>query len=181
MQILSTIRHRIWWALAILTGSAAFGLIPGTVADAANPEPVTVDMNFLDPVTIMEVNPLRFGLLDVNMANTETITIAPGGGVSGDTGRIFGGTQGAANLTVTASASQAITILVDNVSTANGYSLGTWMCNYNTGTDTGCDGSGYSETSATSATLLVGVTLTANGTATVGTDNSTFDVTVSYQ
>jgi hypothetical protein len=101
--------------------------------------------------------------------------------VSGDTGRIFGGTQGAANLTVTASASQAITILVDNVSTANGYSLGTWMCNYNTGTDTGCDGSGYSETSATSATLLVGVTLTANGTATVGTDNSTFDVTVSYQ
>jgi hypothetical protein len=139
-------------------------------------------MNFLDPVTITEVNPLRFGLLDVNMANTETIIIAPNSTVTDTQNNILGGTQGAANLTVTATASQAITILVDNVSTANGYSLGTWMCNYNgAGADTGCDGSGYSETSATSATLLVGVTLTADGTATVGTDNSTFDVTVSYQ
>jgi hypothetical protein len=59
--------------------------IPGTVFLCLMPfaftgavtEPVTVDMNFLDPVTITEVNPLRFGLLDVNMANTETIIIAP--------------------------------------------------------------------------------------------------------
>jgi hypothetical protein len=156
--------------------------MPSAFTGAANPEPVTVDMNFLDPVTITEVNPLRFGLLDVNMANTETITIAPDSTVTDTQNNILGGTQGAANLTVSASASQSITILVDIVSTANGYSLGTWMCNYNgAGTDTACDGSGYSETSATNASLLVGVTLTANGTATVGTDNSSFDVTVSYQ
>jgi hypothetical protein len=165
-----------------MAGSAVFGLIPGTVTDAANPEPVTVDMNFIDPITITEVNPLQFGLLDVAMANTETITIAPNSTVTDTQNNILGGTQAAANLTVTATASQPITILVDNVSTANGYSLATWMCNYNgAGSDSACDGSGYSETSVTSATLLVGVTLTANGTATVGTDNSTFDVTVSYQ
>jgi hypothetical protein len=41
--------------------------MPVTVADAANPESVTVDMSFLDPITITENNPLQFGLLDVNL------------------------------------------------------------------------------------------------------------------
>ena len=168
--------------LPAICGSALLGLAPGTVVDAANPESVTVDMSFLDPVTITEVNPLQFGLLDVGMANNRKVTIAPDSTVTDQFGYVLGGTQAAANLTVTATASQAITILVDNVSSANGYALGTWQCNYNNaGSDSACDGSGYSETSVTSATLLIGATLTANGSATVGTDNSTFDVTVSYQ
>jgi hypothetical protein len=71
---------------------------------------------------------------------------------------------------------------VDNVSTATGYSLDTWMCNYNgAGSDSACDGAGYTETSATSATLLIGARLTGNGNAVLGVDNSTFDVTVTYQ
>lgn len=168
--------------LLVACGSALLGLVPGTVVDAANPEPVTVDMNFLDPLTITENNPLQFGLLDVNMANQRKVTVAPDGSVTDQFGNILGGTQAAASVTVTATASHAITILVDNVSTANGYSLGTWTCNYNNAaSDSRCDGSGYTETSVTSATLLIGATLTANGTATVGTDNSSFDVTVSYQ
>jgi hypothetical protein len=168
--------------LLVVFGSALIGLIPAIVADAANPEPVTVGMSFLDPVTITENASLRFGLLDVNMANLETIVIAPNDSVTDAGGNVFGGTQGAADLTVTASASQSITILVDNVSTATGYTLGTWMCNYNAaGSNSACDGAGYSETSATSAVLLIGVTLTGNGAAVAGNDDSTFDVTVTYQ
>jgi hypothetical protein len=182
MQILSTIRHRIWWALAILAGSALFGLIPGTVADAANPESVTVDMTFLDPITITENNPLQFGLLDVAMANNQRVTVAPDSSVTDAQNNVLGGTQAAADLTVGATASHSITILVDNISTATGYSLDSWMCNYNAaGSDSACDGSGYTETSVASATLTVGARLTGNGSAIVGTDNSTFDVTVTYQ
>jgi hypothetical protein len=168
--------------LLVVFGSALIGLIPAIVADAANPEPVTVGVSFLDPVTITENASLRFGLLDVNMANLETIVIAPNDSVTDAGGNVLGGTQGAADLTVTASASQSITILVDNVSTATGYTLGTWMCNYDTaGSNSACDGAGYSETSATSTALLIGVTLTGNGNAVAGADDSTFDVTVIYQ
>ncbi len=44
-----------------------------------------------------------------------------------------------------------------------------------------CDGSGYTETSVASAILTIGATLKANGNAVVGTDDITFDVTVTYQ
>ena len=173
----------IWMkSLLIVFGSSLSGLMPVTVADAANPEPVTVGMSFLDPVTITENESLRFGLLDVNMANLETVVIAPNDSVTDASGNVLGGTQAAADLTVTATASQSITILVDNVSTATGYTLGTWMCNYDAaGSNSACDGAGYSETSATSAVLLIGVTLTGNGNAVAGADDSTFDVTVTYQ
>jgi len=167
--------------VAIL-GSALLGLMPAIVADAANPESVTVDMTFLDPVTITENNPLQFGLLDVNMGNNQKVIIAPDDSVTDTQNNVFGGTQAAADLTVTATASESITILVDNVSTATGYVLERFKCNYNAaGSDSTCDGGGYSETSVASATLLIGVTLKGNGNAVVGTDNSTFDVTVTYQ
>lgn len=168
----------------VILGSALLGLIPAIVADAANPEPVTVGMSFLDPITITENESLRFGLLDVNMANLETVVIAPDGGLTDAGGNVFGGTQGAADLTVTATESQAITISVGNVSPATGYTLGTWRCNYaGAGSDSDCFG-GYSETTpaaSTTATLLIGVTLTGNGAAVAGNDDSTFDVTVTYQ
>ncbi len=174
--------RNIWMkSLLIVFGSSLSGLMPITVADAANPESVTVDMAFLDPVTITENESLRFGLLDVNMADMETVVIAPNDGLTDAGGNVFGGTQAAADLTVTATASQSITILVDNVGTATGYALATWMCKYGTGSDTACDGSGYSATSAMSAVLLIGVTLTGNGNAVAGADNTTFDVTVTYQ
>ncbi len=167
--------------LAIL-GSALLGLMPTTVADAANPESVTVDMTFLDPVTITENDPLQFGILDVNMGNNNRVTVAPDDFVTDTQNNILGGTQAAADVTVTATASQSITILVDNVGTATGYALGTWMCNYDAaGSDSACDGAGYSETSVAIATLLIGATLKGNGNAVAGADNSTFDVTVTYQ
>jgi len=167
--------------LAIL-GSAVLGLAPTFVADAANPESVTVDMTFMDPITITETSPLKFGLLDVNMGNNQKVTVAPDDSVTDTQNNVVGGTQAAANLTVTATASNSITILVDNVSSATGYVLEAWMCNYDSaGSDSACDGGGYSETSVASATLLIGARLKGNGNAVAGADNSTFDVTVTYQ
>jgi hypothetical protein len=167
--------------LLAIPGSALIGLMLVTGADAANPEPVTVGMDFVDPITITENGSLRFGLLDQAL-NTETIIIAPNSGVSGTgTGLILGGTQAAADLTVTATASQSITILVDTIVSGAGYTLGTFMCKYGSGTDTACDGSGYSATSAASATLLIGATLTGDNTAVAGAADGSFNVTVAYQ
>ena len=167
---------------AAIVGSVLMGLTLATAAHAANPEQVPVEVEFVSPITIAEIASLRFGLLDVNLANLETVIIAPDDSVTDASSRVLGGTQGAADLTVTATTAQSITILVDNVSAATGYTLGTWMCNYaGAGSDSACDGAGYSETSAASASLLIGVTLTGNGSAVVGADNSTFDVTINYQ
>jgi len=164
--------------LAIL-GSTLFVLVPAIVADAANPEPVTVGMNFLDPVTITEVNALQYGILDQTL-NTETIIIAPNSAVSGTgTAFILAGTQAAANLTVTATASQTLTILVDSIVNGTGYALSAFVCNYNTGTDTACNS--YTPTSVASATLLVGATLTGDNLAVAGAADGSFNVTVAYQ
>ncbi len=170
----------IWMkSLLIVFGSSLSGLMPITVADAANPEPVTVGMSFLDPVTITEVNALQYGILDQTL-NTETIIIAPNSTVSGTgTALILGGTQAAANLTVTATASQTLTILVDSIVNGTGYALSAFVCKYNNGTDTACNS--YTPTSVASATLLVGATLTGDNLAVAGAANGSFNVTVAYQ
>ncbi len=168
--------------LAIL-GSALTGLMLATVS-YATVEPVTAEVTFVTAISIGENNALQFGLLDVLMASGDTIQIDPDGTVTESTPRVVGGTQAAADLTITATESQAITISVGNVSAATNYALGTWMCNYDgAGSDSACFG-GYSETTpaaSTTATLLIGVTLTGNGAAVAGNDDSTFDVTVTYQ
>ena len=167
--------------LATIVGSALIGLMFATGV-YAEVEQVTAEVEFVTPVSIGENASLRFGLLDVNLASLETVVIAPDGNVTDASGNVAGGTQGAADLTVGATALQGITITVGNPSGATGYTLGTWVCNYDGGTDTDCS-SGYNQTSAAdgTATLLVGVTLTGNGSAGLGDDDSTFDVTVIYQ
>ena len=164
-----------------ILGSAMFGLMPGVVADAANPEPVTVDMTFMDPITITENNPLQFGLLDVNMADLEVVRVRPGRSVVDNGNNILGGTQAEANLTVTAQVGATITIDAGNAATATGYVLRRFRCRYNGATADGNCNAGYTATAVASATLLVGGDVRGNGNAVVGVDNSSFDVTVTYQ
>ena len=166
---------------AAIAGSALMGLTLASGANAANPEPVVAQVTFANPITITEVNSLQWGTLDHNL-NTETIIIAPDSTVSGTgTAFVIGATPAAANLTVGASV-VGITILVDTIVAGAGYTLGTFMCNYDgAGSDSACDGAGYSETGAVSATLLVGATLTGDNTAIPGAANGSFEVTVSYQ
>jgi hypothetical protein len=166
--------------IAVIAGSALMGLTIASGVNAANPESVVAQVTFANPITITENNSLQWGTLDHNLA-TETITIAPDSTVSGTgTAFVIGATPAAASLTVGATAG-GITILVDTIVSGAGYSLGTFMCNYNGGTDTACDGSGYNETGVASATLLIGATLTGDDTAVPGAANGSFEVTVTYQ
>ncbi len=166
--------------LLAIPGSALIGLVLPTGAQEVT-EPVTVDMNFVDPITITEVSALRYGVLDEAL-NLETIIIATNDAVTGTgTGLILGGTQAAADLTVAATASQTLSILVDNPLPGAGYTLTLFRCKYAAEADAACDVGGYTATAVGSGTLKIGATLTGDNTATAGNADGSFDVTVTYQ
>ncbi len=160
---------------------AVLGLSSVSGVSVANPVTVPVRVSFVEPIAISEVNALEFGSVDQNLADSESVTVAPDSTVTDPADRVEAGPQAAASLTVTATPGRAITIQVDSVDSGAGYSLTDFHCNYNSGTDSACDGSGYPVTSATSGTLNVGATLTGDGTATAGDADGSFDVTVTYQ
>ncbi len=166
---------------ATIAGSALMGLMLTTGANAANPENVAAEVTFVAAITVTEVTPLQFGLLDVGLLGSETITIAPDDTVTGDTGRVLGGSQLAADLTIGATAGVTINIDVATVSTGTGYTLATWMCEYDVQVSTACDGAGLNVTSVATGALRVGVTLSGDGTAVAGNQDGVFDVTVAYQ
>lgn len=173
--------HAIVKSLKLFIVGASCAALFATAAAAANPETVTAEAEFVAPITLVENNALQFGLLDVNLANLETVVIGTNDAVTDAAGRVLGGSQAAADLTVSATASQAITILVDTVSSGTGYSLGSFLCRYNAGADGACDGAGLSATSVASAVLEIGATMTGDGLAAAGVANGSFNVTVTYQ
>ena len=163
--------------LAIL-GSALMGLMLATVARAAV-ENVVAQVTFADPVSIVEVNSLQFGIID-HVLNTETIILGTDDSVSGTgSGLVIGGTQAAAELTITAEVSQVLTILIDTIVDGTGYALSAFVCNYNGGTDTACNS--LTPTAVASAPLLIGATLTGDNLAVPGPANGSFNVTILYQ
>ena len=173
--------HHALRSLKAITFGAVSAALIVPAALAANPESVVVEAEFVAPITLTENNPLQFGLLDVNLALSETVVIGTND-VPVDAGsNILGGAQAAADLTVGATATEAITILVSNIVSGTGYSLGSFMCRYNGGVDAACDGAGASQTSVATAALEIGATMTGDGLAVVGLANGSFDVTVSYQ
>ncbi len=155
---------------------------------AASSVTVRVQVTFVDPVAISEIGDLQFGSLSQHLADQESVTVASTGTVSDPDYNVMGGAktvvrgapQAAANLTVKAIPRQSITILVDGASPGAGYSLTDFRCSYNGGSDTACDDAGYTETSVASGTLLVGATLTGDGTAMTGAVDGSFEVTVIY-
>ncbi len=163
------------WKTLALTGLSLFT----TNALAANPEPVSVNVTFVDAITITEVSPLEFGLLNGSMANGQSVTVDSAGGLTDTNSNVLGGAPAAAEVTVTATAGKAINILVDNISNGTHYTLSAPVCNYNGAGEASCVN--QSATSVASAALYIGMTLTRNGTAmTTGVDNGSFDVNVTY-
>ena len=144
-------------------------------------EVVEATVTFVDPTGIGAVNDLQFGAIDRKLTGQESVIVAPDSTVTDSADRVVGGSQAPASLNVTASPGQAITILVDAVDSGAGYSLADFRCKYDAGSDTACDGLGYSEISVASGTLLVGVTLVGQGNAVAGAADGSFDVTISYQ
>ena len=155
---------------------------------AANSVTVRVQVTFVDLVGISEVSALQFGSLSQHLADQESVTVASIGTMGDPADYAMGGAktvvrgapQAAASLTVKAAPRQSITILVDSASPGAGYSLTDFRCSYNGGSDTACDGEGYSETSVTNGTLLVAATLMGDSTGAAGAASGSFDVTVFY-
>ena len=143
-------------------------------------ENVDAEAEFVVPVSIVENFALRYGLLDVNLANLETIVIGTDDALTDAASRVVGGVQAAADLTITASAGYSITITVGTIVSGTGYALTTFMCSYNSEADTACDGAGYAATSVASGSMEVGATMTGDGTAIAGNADGSFNITVNY-
>ncbi len=146
---------------------------------AANPEPVSVNVTFVDAITITEANPLSFGFVDSGMVSAETIVISPEDTVTDNNNRLVGGTAEAAEVTVNASAGHAVTISIDSIVGGNHYTLESPTCKYDSNSSGPC--TSMSTTSVSSAALLIGMTLKRNSTSmTSGADNGSFEVNVTY-
>ena len=169
---------------AAIAGSALMGLMLATAAGAVV-QNVTAEVTFADLITVAVVTPLRFGVLDEALTSAETVIISPDAPatVTDGGGNILGGTQAAADLTVTATAGVALSIEVTAITNNTGYTLASFMCSYNDLVNTTCQtGTPYiPATIIGTATLLVGATLTGDDFAVPGTVNGSFDITVAYQ
>ncbi len=165
-----------------ITGSALMGTMLAAVAYAAV-ETVTAEVEFAVPVSIAPVNQLQFGILDAAMALNDTVTVNTDDTWVESASNVIGGTKAAAELTITATASKTVSIVVGNIVGNTGYTLETFLCDYDAaGSDTACDGAGYTDSGAGgTATLLIGATLRGAGGAGVGVFNGSFDVTILYQ
>jgi len=160
-------------------------MLTSGVANAAT-EPVTAFVEFIAPITLTENTPLSFGRLSTLMVGTDTVTINTDDTYTQNAPtNVAGGIQTAADLTVTATAGQAIDIEIQNVSTPAGvYTLGSWTCRYASGADGACNPGapmGIPAGSVVASTNIeIGATLTAAAVV-AGVQNGSFDVVVLYQ
>ena len=139
-----------------------------------------VDLEFVEPITLTETNALQFGLVSTDAENTNILSINSAGDVGGLSSLFIGGVQAAAAITVTASNLNTLEIIINNIVNGQGYTLGTFVCDYNGGGESGCS-SAMNVSSVASGVLLIGATLTADGTDVAGTANGSFDIVITYQ
>jgi hypothetical protein len=168
-------------SFAAVLGSALIGLMLSNSSNAANPEPVVVQVAFVAPISISATNPLEFGSIDVAMPAVAEIIIDPDGGITDIGGWIVGGTQAPAILSVNVTPNRPITILVTETSEGAGYSLQDWLCDYDGSVATVCD-VGWNTTSALGgpSDVRVGVKLISDGTAVAGDRDGGFTLGVVY-
>ena len=151
-----------------------------STAYPSTPEPVVAEVEFVGPIIIFEQAPLRFGLIDVNMLPTETVTINTDSSFTDSDLNVVGGPKNAANMDITAATGRAITILVDNIFGNTGYTLGAFICSYDGDTDGDCSAGMPETTVPGTVTLLVGATMTGILTPVAGVFNGSFDITITY-
>lgn len=145
-------------------------------------EVIEARVTFVDPTGVGAETALQIGAPYQTLADLERVTVMPEDAMGGSkTAATQPGAKTPASLNVRATPGQPITILVDDIVAADGFSLADFRCNYNAGSEVPCDGSGYSEITVVNGTLLVGATLIAEGNGLSGGADSSFAVTISYQ
>lgn len=139
-------------------------------------------VTFVHPVGVGEINDMQIGMSDRDLLFSAQVTVPAEDRLGGaKVAAVKPGMKTAASLNVNAPPGQPITIYVDEVNAGDGYSLEDFRCNYNAGDEAACDGTGYSDISVASGTLVVGATLIAKNTGMSGPGNGSFDITISYQ
>lgn len=141
----------------------------------------TVEVTFVDPFGISAASDLRVSAPELTLASADGVIVRPDSAEGGSKSAGTSDPQVPASLTLNAPPRQPITILVDDVVAGAGYSLSDFRCSYNAGGETACDGPEYSEMSVANGTLLVGATLTGNGSRAAGGFEGSFAVIISYQ
>jgi hypothetical protein len=150
-------------------------------AGAQTPITETGSIGFDKPISFTKNSDINFGTVSSGVASTYRMSTAGALSVVSGTGKALYGTTTAANITVSGSSTDGITISAGGYSPNNGVMPSNAQCAYNGGAAAACTGiTGVAP--GTGKTLLVGVDVAADGTQTVGlTAAPTFTISVVYQ
>jgi hypothetical protein len=125
---------------------------------------------------------INFGTVTANNASTYRISTTGAVSVVSGTGTTLYGIPTAGSLTISGSTTTGITISTGAYTANNGVTPSNATCAYNGGASSSCDAGISGTAPGAGKTLLLGVTVAADGTQAAGTTAApTFLVTVAYQ
>lgn len=157
--------------------AAAIALVP--VSAMAVTQTITANIAFDTPLTITPGNNIRFGTVSAGVADVYTIDTA-GSVTNPGAGQELYGTQGAGDVSISGSTTQAINISAGTYTANGGVTPSAATCAYGIGTPGPCSLTAQAAP-AGGTTLLLGVTATVDGTQAAGaTAAPTFVLTVVY-
>ena len=167
----------------LLVSVAVVALVAFSSASQAVSTSIAANITFESAITLTKNADINFGKVTANQANTYKITtggvVTTTGGAG--TGVYLGGTTSAANVKITGDATQTINISASNYQPAVGVTPSLATCSYNGGTEVACTTLSNQIVSGTGKTLLIGASVTADGTQNAGsTATPTFEITVTY-
>ncbi len=159
------------------------GMLCNATSAFAATQSVTANISFDVAITLTKNSDIAFGYVTALQANSYTITTAGVVTTSGGagTGVPLGGTKTAGNITVAGSTIQTVDISAANYTANAGVTPSAAMCAYNGGAAAACNTLTAQAAPAAGKTLLIGVTVTADGTQAANTSAApTFDIIVNY-
>ena len=137
---------------------------------------------FVTPLALSSTQDLYFGTHTTDISTTATIAVSISGVITAsDTGAYLNdaGTNGVVE--VIGESGLDVTISVSENVAADFYTMDTFTCKYDSGTETACSGAGYTQTlGASGSEILIGATANMNAAPTSGTDSGSVTVTVTY-
>lgn len=162
----------------ITLGLAASLFVCG--AAMAADQPVTADIAFDAALSLNKTADINFGI--VKSLTTGTYAINTSGTVTPSNGGVvIGGSTSAASISITGSASQTVDISAGSYTADSGVTPSAAVCKYGAGAEQACSYSGAAAPGAGGTTLLVGVTVAADGSQAAGSSATpSFTVTVVY-
>lgn len=169
--------------LAVLAGVAGLALY-STNAMAVT-QNVTANIAFENAIVLLKNFDINFGFVSALQANTYKIDTAAAVTVTGGagTGVWLGGTKVVGNIQITGSATQTIDIIANNYVANNAVTPSLATCKYGAAAEASCNTAmvGLTGPGGAGTILLVGISVTADGTQAAGSAAApTFDVVVTY-